>query len=67
MKHIVQEVLLVLLITIISIMAALFIAHSVQSEPLNQKDPRDHSSIGHLTPYDSGSAGVVDGEFEEKL
>jgi hypothetical protein len=67
MKHIIQEVLLVLLITIISIMAALFIAHSVQSEPLNQKDTWNHSSKGHLTPYNSGTTGVVDGEFEEKL
>jgi len=31
MKYIVQEVLLVLIITIISVIAALFIAHSVQS------------------------------------
>ena len=67
MKHIVQEVLLVLFITIISVIVALIIAHSVQSEPLNQKDTWNHSSKGHLTTHNSGAAGVVDGEFEEKL
>ena len=67
MKHIVQEVLLVLIITIISVIVALFIAHSVQSESLHQKDTWNHSSKGHPTIHNNGDAGVVDSGFEEKL
>ncbi len=60
MKHIVQEVLLVLIITIISVIAALFIAHSVQSETLHQKD-----TWSHLTIHNNGDKAVVDSEFKE--
>ena len=67
MKHIVQEVLLVLIITIISVISALFIAHSVQSEPLHQKDTWNHFSKGHPTIHNNGDTGAVDSEFEKKL
>jgi len=65
MKHIVQEVLLVLIITIISVIAALFIAHSVQSETLRQKDTWSHYSKGHFTIHNNGNKAVVDSEFNE--
>ncbi len=65
MKHIVQEVLLVLIITIISVIAALFIAHSVQSETLRQKDTWSHYSKGHFTIHNNGDKAVVDSEFNE--
>jgi len=65
MKHIVQEVLLVLIITIISVIAALFIAHSVQSETLRQKDTWSHYSKGHFTTHNNGDKAVVDSEFNE--
>ncbi len=67
MKHIVQEVLLVLIITIISVIAALFIAHSVQSETLHQKDTWSHYSKGHPTIHNNGDKAVVDSEFKERL
>ena len=65
MKHIVQEVLLVLIITIISVIAALFIAHSVQSETLHQKDTWRHYSEVHFTIHNNGDKAVVDSEFNE--
>ncbi len=67
MKHIVQEVFLVLIITIISVIAALFIAHSVQSETLHQKDTWSHNSKGHPTIHNNGDKAVVDSEFKERL
>ena len=67
MKHIVQEILLVLVITIISVAAALFIAHSVQSEPLQLNDTWSHSSKGHPTIYNTDDSSVIDGELKERL
>ncbi len=60
MKHIIQEVLLVLIITIISIVAALFIAHSVRSEALHNKDTWNHSSESIPRIHKSDNAGVAD-------
>lgn len=59
MKHIVQEVLLVLIITIISIVVALFIAHSVRSETLHYKDTLSHSSESKPRIHNSGDPGVA--------
>ena len=67
MKHIVQEILLVLVITIISVTAAFFIAHSVQSEPLQLNDTWSHSSKGHPTIYNTGDSSAIDGELKERL
>lgn len=59
MKHIVQEVLLVLIITIISIVVALFIAHSVRSETLNYKDTLSRSSESKPSIHNSGDPSVA--------
>ncbi len=69
MKHRVQEVLLVLIITIISVTVSLFIAHSVQSESLRLKDTWRHSSKVHPTIHntDTGDVGVIDNELKESL
>lgn len=67
MKHIVQEVLLVLIITIISIVAALFIAHSVRSETLHDKDTWNHSSENSLRIHKSGNPSIADIKIKEKL
>ena len=44
-RHIVQEIVLVLVITVISITAALFIANSVQSKPLRIKNNQWHHQL----------------------
>jgi len=69
MKHRVQEVLLVLIITVISVTVSLFIAHSVQSESLRLKDAWVHSSKGHPTIHntDTGDVGVIDNDLKESL
>lgn len=67
MKQILQEVLLVLIITIISIVAALFIAHSVRSETLHNKDTWNHSSENSPRIHKSGNAVVADIRIKEKL
>lgn len=67
MKHIIQEVLLVLIITIISIVAALFIAHSVRSETLHNKYTWNHSSESSPRIHKSGYAVVADIRIKEKL
>lgn len=67
MKHIVQEVFLVLIITIISIVAALLIAHSVRSETLHHKDTWNYSSEGNPEIHNSGDAGAADVRFKERL
>lgn len=67
MKHIVQEVLLVLIITIISIVAALFIAHSVRSETLHNKDTWSHSSESSPRIHKSSNIGVISIRIKEKL
>lgn len=67
MKQIVQEVLLVLIITIISIVAALFIAHSVRSETLHEKDTWNHSSESNPRIHKSSNAGVADIRIKERL
>lgn len=69
MKHKVQEVLLVLIITVISVTVSLFIAHSVQSESLQPKDTLGHPSKGHPTinTVDTGDVGVIDNELKESL
>ena len=59
MKHIVQEVLLVLIITIISIVVALFIAHSVRSETLYFKDTLSHPSENKPRIHNSGDPNVA--------
>lgn len=67
MKHIVQEVLLVLIITIISIVAALFIAHSVRSETLHDKDTLSHSSESKPRIHNSGDPSVVGIRSKKRL
>ena len=59
MKNIVQEVLLVLIITIISIVAALFIAHSVRSETLPYKEILSHPSESKPRIHNSGDPDVA--------
>jgi hypothetical protein len=69
-KQIVQEVVLVLIITVISITVALFIANSVQSEPLRLKNNQwshhleDHSEIHG---EDIGSMRIIDVRLKKKL
>jgi len=69
MKYRVQEILLVLVITVISVTAAFFIAHSVQSEPPQMKDTLGHFSKSHpiIHNIDTGDVGVIDGELNERL
>lgn len=70
MKQIVQEIVLVLIITVISITVALFIANSVQSEPLRLKNnqlnhhPKDHFEIHG---EDIGSIHIIDVKLKKKL
>jgi len=69
-KHIVQEVVLVLIITVISITAALFIANNVQSEQLRLKGNQWHhhskdQSIIHGA--DSRSIRIIDVKLKKKL
>jgi hypothetical protein len=61
-KHIVQEVLLVLIITVISITVALFIANNAQSQPLRLKDNQRYhyskdQSVIHGT--DNGNLRII--------
>ena len=58
-RHIVQEILLVLIIAVASIIVALFIANSVQSEPLRVKDNQWH--------YDSKEQSVIKGADSENI
>ena len=58
-RHIVQEILLVLIITVVSIIVALFIANSVQSEPLRIKDNQGH--------HDSKEQSIIKGADSEKI
>ena len=69
-KHIVREVALVLIITVISITVALFIANNAQSEPLRLKDNQWHhhskdQSIIHGA--DSGNIRITDVKIKKKL
>jgi len=69
MKHKIREVLLVLIIAVISVTVALFIAKSVQSESVQPKDTWGHHSKGHPTIHntDTGDVGVIDNELKESL
>ncbi len=69
MKYRVQEILLVLVITVISVTAAFFIAYGVQSEPLHLKDTLGHFSKSHTIIHniDTGDVGVIDDELNERL
>lgn len=69
-KHIVQEVVLVLIITVISITIALLIAQNVHSGQLRLKDNQWHhhskdQSIIH--DADSGSIRIIDVKLKKKL
>jgi len=69
-KHIVQEVLLVLIITVISITVALFIANNAQSEPLRLKENQKYhhskdQSIIHGA--DNGNIRIIDAKLKKKL
>jgi hypothetical protein len=69
-RHIVQEVVLVLIIAIISITIALFIANSVQSEPLRLKHNQwHHHSKGQSVIHGaaSGNIRIIDVKLKKKL
>lgn len=68
-KHIVQEVVLVLIITVISITGALFIANSVQSEPLRLKNNQwsHHSKYHTMHGSDGGNIRIIDIKLKKKL
>lgn len=70
MKHILQEILLVLIITVICITTALFIAQSVQSEPLRVEDntsTRHSKDNSIIHGADASAAHVIDDGLKEKL
>ena len=58
-KHIIQEIVLVIIITVISISVALFIANNAQSEPLRLKDDQLH----HL----SDDQSIIDSAGSENI
>ena len=70
MKQIVQEVVLVLIITVICIAIAFLIANNVQSEPLRLKEnqwyyhSKDQSIIRGT---DSGNIRILDIKLKKKL
>ena len=69
-RHIVQEIVLVLIITVVSIITALFIANSVQSEPLRKKDNQEHyhsKEQSIIQGTDSGNIRIIDVKLRKKL
>ncbi|MGV7234901.1 MAG: hypothetical protein ACQ9ET_01470 [Nitrosomonadaceae bacterium] len=70
MKHRVQEVVLVLIITVICITVAFFIANNVQSEPLRLKDNQWHhhsKDQSIINGIDSGNIRIIDVKLKKKL
>ena len=69
-RHIVQEILLVLIIAVVSIIVALFIAKSVQSEPLHIKDNQRHYESKEqsiIKGVDSENIRIIDVKLQKKL
>lgn len=69
-RHIVQEVVLVLIIAVISITVALFIANSAQSEPLRLKDNQWHhhsEDQSKIHGADGGNIRIIDAKLKKKL
>ena len=69
-RHIVQEILMVLIITVVSIIVALFIANSVQSEPLRIKDNQwhyDSKKQSIIKDADSENIRIIDVKLQKKL
>ena len=69
-KHKVQEIVLVFIITVISISVALFIANNAQSEPLRLKDNQWHhhsKDQSIIDGADSGNMRVIDVKLKKQL
>ena len=69
-KHIIQEIVLVVIITVISISVALFIASNAQSEPLSQKDNQLHHHLKDqpiINSTDSGNIRTIGAKLKMKL
>lgn len=70
MKNIVQEVILVLIIAVICVTIAFFIANNVQSEPLRLKDKQwHHHSKDQSIIYgiDGENIHIIDVKLKKKL
>ena len=69
-KHKIQEIVLVVIITVISISVALFIANNAQSEPLLQKDNQLHHHSEDrpiINSTDSGNIRTLGAKLKMQL
>lgn len=70
MKHIVQEVVLVIIITVISVTVALLIANSVNSEPLRMKGDQLNTyskTKNNVHSFNSRKVRITEIKLEKKL